>query len=462
LVSTGVPSLDNVLGTDGYPDRSAVLVVGPPGIGKEALCYWFVRSGLIQGDYVLYATHRPVSDVLRDMKGIGISTERVPDWISSSGSPTKLDLRDATSISYNIKQAVHANEMRRVRVATDVLSPLLVLNPLETMYNYWTQLLSEMKTHDCVTLVLAEEGMHPPNVLTTMEQIFDSVIEMRLYEEGLSITPLFRIKRCWVCPPFTDTFASQYHLPGWRLPRMQLNDPLNLGVIVAYLFGSAVAGFGAFRALEMGNAFTSRLYRSRAYWTAALLGIIVVSNVFGYVPILSTWAIYNLSISEISFVFLILFIFIFVDRNLLTMKEIDFFHRDMLSWSQVRKGIFVAMLIVSVILLVISTLVNTNSSNIPPSLIAPLVAYFAVGAASLGYAALALVTGARRTPDRTMRNFSKLLGIALVLGILSFTIWIIPIVGNFVASLFALVSSYVLYLTVMSLSPVGRIEKATV
>lgn len=59
--------MDTLLGNDGYPDRSTILVIGPPGIGKEVLGYWFVRSGLVQGDYVLYATHRPVSDVLRDM-----------------------------------------------------------------------------------------------------------------------------------------------------------------------------------------------------------------------------------------------------------------------------------------------------------------------------------------------------------------------------------------------------------
>lgn len=127
MVSTGVPSLDALLGSDGYPDRSAILVVGPPGIGKEALGYWFIRSGLIQGDYCLYATHRPVSDVLRDMKGVGIGGDRVPEWIASSGSPIKCDLRDSTAISFNIKEAVHRNKQRRVRVATDVLSPLLVL-----------------------------------------------------------------------------------------------------------------------------------------------------------------------------------------------------------------------------------------------------------------------------------------------------------------------------------------------
>jgi KaiC/GvpD/RAD55 family RecA-like ATPase len=201
LVSTGVVTLDQLLGGDGYPDRSAILVVGPPGIGKEALGYWFIRSGLIQGDYCLYATHRPVSDVLRDMKGVGIPSDRVPDWIASSGAPVKCDLRDPTAISFNIKDAAHRNKGRRIKVATDVLSPLLVLNPLESMYNYWSQLLADLKQQDSVVFALAEDGMHPPNVLTTMEQLFDGVIEMRLYEEGLAITPLFRVRKMLGLPP---------------------------------------------------------------------------------------------------------------------------------------------------------------------------------------------------------------------------------------------------------------------
>jgi circadian clock protein KaiC len=217
LVSTGVPSLDAILGKDGYPDRSSVLVIGPPGIGKEVLGYWFVRSGLIQGDYVLYATHRPVSDVLRDMKGIGISTERVPEWISSSGSPIKCDLKDATSISFNIKEAVHRNKDRRVRVATDVLSPLLVLNPVESMYSYWSQLLSDLKQQDSVVFALAEDGMHPPNTLTTMEQLFDGVIEMRLYEEGLAITPLIRVKKMLGLPPLHGYFRFSVTSTGMEV-----------------------------------------------------------------------------------------------------------------------------------------------------------------------------------------------------------------------------------------------------
>ena len=217
MVSTGVPSLDHLLSEDGYPYKSSILVVGPPGIGKEVLGYWFVRSGLVQGDYCLYATHRPVSDVLRDMKGVGISTERVPEWISSSGSPVKCDLKDATSISFNIKEAVHRNKERRVRVATDVMSPLLVLNSLESMYSYWAELLLGLKHQDSVMLALAEDGMHPPNTLTTMEQLFDGVIEMKLYEEGLAITPLFRVKKMLGLPPLHGYFRFSVSSTGMEV-----------------------------------------------------------------------------------------------------------------------------------------------------------------------------------------------------------------------------------------------------
>ncbi len=151
------------------------------------------------------------------MKGSGISTERVPEWIASSGSSVKCDLRDATSISFNTKEAVKRNVGRRVRVATDVLSPLLVLNPLESMYNYWSQLVAELKQQDSVLFALAEDGMHPPNVLTTMEQLFDGVIEMRLYEEGLAITPLFRVKKMLGLPPLHGYFRFSVTSTGMEV-----------------------------------------------------------------------------------------------------------------------------------------------------------------------------------------------------------------------------------------------------
>lgn len=165
-----------------------------------------MRSGLQQGDYCLYVTHRPVGDILRDMKAFGVPADRVPEWIASSGSPTKCDLEDFTSISFNLKQAVQKNASRRIRIVTDVISPLLVLNPQATMYQYWSRLLGDLKQSDCVILVTAEEGMHSESTIASLEQQFDGVIELRLQVEGISITPLLRVKKMLGLPPLHGFF----------------------------------------------------------------------------------------------------------------------------------------------------------------------------------------------------------------------------------------------------------------
>lgn len=194
MASTGLQGLDSFL-QGGYPDGSAILLTGPPGVGKEALGYSFIHSGLKQGDFCLYVTHRPVSHVLRDMKAFGIAGEPAPDWVASVGSQNHCDINDPTGISFIIKQLVEQNQGKRVRIVTDVLSPLLVLNPLETMYRYWTQLISDVRKHDAILLATEEEGMHPQNLTASMEQLFDGVIEMKLFEDGLSFTPLLRVKK---------------------------------------------------------------------------------------------------------------------------------------------------------------------------------------------------------------------------------------------------------------------------
>jgi len=209
LVSTGVPTLDQIL-NDGYPERSSILVLGQSGLGKQALGYWFTKSGLAQGDFCLYVTHKPAGDVLRDMRGFGIGSERVPEWIASSGSEIKCNLRDTTSISYNLKQALQRNAGRRMRIVTDVLSPLLVLNPPESMFNYWSQLVDEVKKYDAVILALGDEEMHDATTMASMENLFDGVIEMKLFEEGLSVTTVIRVKQMLGQPPLHGWFRFSF------------------------------------------------------------------------------------------------------------------------------------------------------------------------------------------------------------------------------------------------------------
>jgi len=179
-----------------------VLVVGPPGIGKEALGYWFTQSGLTQGDFCLYVTRLSVKEVLQDEKGFGIDTQqKVPLWFASEGGQIKYDVSDLAGLSHNIKEVLKQNPGRRIRVVIDVISSLLMLNPPDTIYRFLTQLFADVKQYDAVLFATLEEGMHQPQVLAAMQQLFDGVVEMRLYEEGLRVLPLLRVRKMRGVPP---------------------------------------------------------------------------------------------------------------------------------------------------------------------------------------------------------------------------------------------------------------------
>lgn len=200
LVSTGLQELDRLL-SDGYPEKSAILVVGPAGIGKEALRYSFLRSGLQQGDLCLYLTKSTPTEVVHDMKGLGFELSRLPTWFSREGGELRYDVNDLASMSHNIKEVLRNSAGARVRIVMDVLSSLLVLNEMEVIYRFMSQLLSDVKQYDVVLVATMEEGMHDLKVVSTMTELFDGVIEFKLYEEGLRVTPLFRVKKMRGIPP---------------------------------------------------------------------------------------------------------------------------------------------------------------------------------------------------------------------------------------------------------------------
>jgi KaiC/GvpD/RAD55 family RecA-like ATPase len=203
-----------LLGSEGYPDRSAILVTGAPGIGKQALGYWFTQLGLQQGDFCLYVTRLTTREILKDAKAFGIDfASRVPFWIASDGGQIKYDYSDLAGLSYNIKDVIKKNSNRRIRVVADVFSGLLMLNPPDAIYKFLTQLLAEIKQYDVVMLATLEDGMHESQVMAAMQSLFDGVLELRIYHEsGLAYVPILAIKKMLGMPPqpgyFRFTFSQ--------------------------------------------------------------------------------------------------------------------------------------------------------------------------------------------------------------------------------------------------------------
>jgi len=203
-VSSGVPTLDRLL--KGYPSKSAILVVGPSGSAKESLLYRFIQDGLIHGDICLYVTRLSTREVLEDAKGFGIDMGKDgPLWLSRDSDQIKCDVNNLAGLSFDVKEVLRQNANRRIRVALDILSSVLMTNQPEAIYRFLTQLFNQVKQYDAVLLATLEQPMHKPEVLASMEQVFDGVIAIRLFDAGSNGQPSLQVRKMRGMPNILET-----------------------------------------------------------------------------------------------------------------------------------------------------------------------------------------------------------------------------------------------------------------
>ena len=175
MFQSGVSELDALL-KGGYPEKSAILLVGPSVSGKELFGYRFVASGL--DDVCVYVTRFASFEVMEDMRASGLAPARAPHWISSDDEGRRYTPDDLASISSKIKGTISYEPGRRNRVVFDSLSSLLVYHSADSVYRFLAQLTTEVKLHNGCFLALLDERMHPAPVLASIEDLFDGVVHL--------------------------------------------------------------------------------------------------------------------------------------------------------------------------------------------------------------------------------------------------------------------------------------------
>src|SRR6266566_1329814 len=399
MLSTGLDELDKLL-KGGYPDKSAILVVGPPGIGKEALGYWFIENGLTREDFCLYVTRLAVSEVLQDIRAFGINGQSAPVWFAREGGQTRCDLNDLPGLSFSVKETLRRNGEKRIRVVTDVLSSLLMLNSPEVIYRYVSQLLSDVKQYDAVFLATIEDGMHQPQVLAAMQQLFDGV------------STVFVI----------------------------------LWVLVVGLFSCA-----AYWAFIIRKALVTGLYRKQALW-AGTMGLYLVS-LSTFLTIALSFNLTTLSVNIlggllISSGFIVLFAWI--DSTVRVARRSDPLLRDTLRWSRLRY--FIGFVTVFGAISALLTSINSGFALVAPF------------GGALFFGAIALLISARRSGDTTLRRHLKWMGLAIAMlwlasqltGILCRIFPAGSITSEVITYSVVVVGGFCLYRSARSLVPLGH------
>jgi hypothetical protein len=213
---------------------------------------------------------------------------------------------------------------------------------------------------------------------------------------------------------------------------------------------------GVVRSFQMARVFVNRIYRSRAYLATVLMLTIIMITPFSYLSVPDT-AIGNL-LGILPLFALLLALLAFVDRGIKVAMEGDFFHRDILHWRALSRYAYAALLI-SLVVASVSLFSVGGSDTSPLPDVVGVYQLLVVNTVVFGYSVVALVIGGRRTPDQIMKRHIRLLGYGLIFFVISFPFFSGSPIENLAANVVIIFANLFLYLSVMSLSDVGRVGR---
>lgn len=246
-------------------------------------------------------------------------------------------------------------------------------------------------------------------------------------------------------------------------------DPVLIANVGALVVSWAVAALAAYRSFTMSRAFVSPIYRRRANWMVAIGLLVILNGIWSSTTVLSSTSI-GTFFAGIVLALLLVAVLRIVDTGVSIAIESDFFHRDVIRWRSLRLPAYASAL-VGVIALVYAI----TASQAGPAIQEADYLWIVVGfftclialPAVYGYAAIALLIGSRRTADRTLKAYVKFLGLTMGAIVLEFLLLLIVegpassfSLPALPANLSSVLLSYLIYRAVMSLSGLGRVEKA--
>lgn len=175
-----------------------LLVSGPAMSGKRELLLRILARGARDDEGAVVVTARdPGEEVIEDYRQYvpGEGYIRVLDAVSSrSGNAADTDAvrhvsspGDLTGMGIEFSELARAAQndgVERLRIGFDSLSPILMYVDLQRLFRFLHVFTSQIQSRDWFGLFSIDPDSHDPQVVNTLSQLFDGIIEIRLTEEG--------------------------------------------------------------------------------------------------------------------------------------------------------------------------------------------------------------------------------------------------------------------------------------
>jgi len=189
-VESGVMGLDNSIG-GGFPENSAILLIGPPGLERTTFCNQFIYHGLKKGEAAIYVTfNNSPEDIKSNMKKFGWNLEGkiivfvdVFSWKMGVHESKYVinDPADLNTFNIAISQAIADLKDRNLkRCLIDSLSALFLYVPSDLCIRFSSVILSKLKKANTTQIVALDKNAHEETVLTHINTMTDGTLVMNL------------------------------------------------------------------------------------------------------------------------------------------------------------------------------------------------------------------------------------------------------------------------------------------
>ncbi|MFC7200231.1 RAD55 family ATPase [Halospeciosus flavus] len=172
-----------------------LLVSGPAMSGKRELLLQLLARGAPDDEGAIVVTSRnPGADVAEEFSSMIDDQDTFFRVIDCLGSESEFDFvhsvsspGDLTGIGIEFSElAREANEREvdRIRIGFDSLSPLLMYVDLQRLFRFLHVFTSQIQSRDWLGLFAIDPDAHDEQVVNTISQLFDGMIEVRVADEG--------------------------------------------------------------------------------------------------------------------------------------------------------------------------------------------------------------------------------------------------------------------------------------
>ena len=196
-LTSGVKRLDALL-DGGIPGGSAVLVYGPPFLGKETLAHRFFLANLAQGvPGVMVLTNQATGDfrtaltgldpayLQQEKKGLAKYVDTYSRSIGADGSIPNAEFLDGALDLNGISLAV--NKSQRDFIGThdqnvlvlDSVSTLIAYSNPQTAFRFLQTLIGRIRRVGATAMFLMDHGMHPEADVQMFKHLMTGVIELK-------------------------------------------------------------------------------------------------------------------------------------------------------------------------------------------------------------------------------------------------------------------------------------------